>query len=203
MLVHARTRHAAVLAGALGIVLLFPSPAEGSEPEPRIGRAWVAQLESWHGIPSSLAMRFGRAAVAGGLTPMDTARLLNDDRFVAAVGAPDQGWGLLEALIERPSTIVDAHMLLQGGSEYTRTGATSFQYAFLLRHPELRNAYLADLGDMIAVRRTARKCWWTSRPAGESSLGISSACRSGNRAAGPYPYRRSRPRRQRLRCGNR
>jgi hypothetical protein len=43
-------------------------------------------------------------------------------------------------------------MLLHDRTEYTLAGATSFQYAFLSRHLELRNAYLADLGDMIAVR---------------------------------------------------
>ena len=141
------------------VISLFPLRAdatgstESDEPIIRsIGQRWVSRIDPWHGIPSSLALRFGRAAVAGGLTPSEAARLLNDDRFVAAVGAPDQGWGLLEALIDEPAAIVDASMLLRDGTEYTLAGATSFQYAFLSRHLELRNAYLADLGHMIAVR---------------------------------------------------
>jgi hypothetical protein len=127
--------------------------SEDDDPDmPRIGQRWVSRIDPWHGVPSSLALRFGRAAIGGGLTPSAATSLLNDARFVAAVGAPDQGWGLLEAMIDEPAAIVDAYLLLQEWTDYTSAGATSFQYAFLSRHLELRNAYLADLGHMIAVR---------------------------------------------------
>jgi hypothetical protein len=140
-----------IVGGALFLTVM-PLHAEAATPAPKIGPGWAARIDPWHQVPSELAIRFGRAAVAGGLTAADAAGLLNDDRFVAAVGAPDQGWGLLEAMTEQPAVIVDAYMLLQDGTDYTVSGTTSFQYAFFLRHPELRNAYLADLGHMIAAR---------------------------------------------------
>lgn len=143
-----------ILAGAMALVSLLPlQPAAAGPHDGRldIGPSWTQRIDPWSGVPSTLALRFGRAAVAGGLTPRQAAGLLNDSRFVAAVGAADQGWGLLEALVDQPAAIVDAHMLLQAGT-YTLAGATSFQYAFLSRHPELRNAYLSDLGHMIALR---------------------------------------------------
>jgi hypothetical protein len=53
----------------------------------------LVRIEPWHGIPQDLALRFGEAAFLAGLTKSEAAKLLNNDRFVAAVGSPDQGWG--------------------------------------------------------------------------------------------------------------
>ena len=116
-----RARALSAIVGSMAVMLLFPPQAyaegsnENDEPViPSIGQRWVSRIDPWHGVPSvTLALRFGRAAVAGGLTPPAAVRLLNDDRFVLAVGAPDQGWGLLEALIDQPAAIVDAYMLLR------------------------------------------------------------------------------------------
>lgn len=146
----------AVLAIASMIVIASPLVlvVEAQEsPDPELGRRWLTRIDSWNGIPEELALRYGEAALAAGLTKGEAARLLNDFRFVAAVGAPDQGWGLLEAMAENPVSIANAWNLLRdGGDELTSAGATSFQYALMLEYPELRNPYLADLGHMIAVR---------------------------------------------------
>jgi hypothetical protein len=127
--------------------------AGGSEASTSLHRRWLTRVDAWHGIPPDLALRFGESALSVGLTPSEAARLLNEPRFVAAVGAPDQGWGLLEAMVESPDSIADALALLRArGDQLTLSGDTSFQYAFMVENPELRNPYLADLGRMIATR---------------------------------------------------
>lgn len=116
-------------------------------------RRWLTRIDSWHRIPPDLALRFGESALSVGLTQSEAARLLNEPRFVAAVGAPDQGWGLLEAMVQSPGSIADAWTLLrERNDQLTMSGDTSFQYAFMVEHPELRNPYLADIGRMIATR---------------------------------------------------
>lgn len=159
-----KRRTAGVVIAALSIGLcLWPTQSAaqegvqdaetGSSDRSSLPQRWLARVDPWHAIPSGLALRFGDAAVSVGLTPSEAARLLNDDRFVAAVGAPDQGWGLLESMIAAPATIADARRILsRGGATLTRSGVTSFQSAFFTDHPELRNAYLADVGLLIAVR---------------------------------------------------
>ena len=58
------------------------------------------------------------------MTKTEAARMLNDDRFAAAVGSPDQGMGLLEAMIGNPDFIGDALLLLTD-DRLTATGADS------------------------------------------------------------------------------
>lgn len=124
-----------------------------AQPQETLSRGWVSRIDPWHGIPTDLALRFGRSSLSAGLAPSEAARLLNDGRFVAAVGAPDQGWGMLEAMVEDPDSIADAwNLLREQGDLLTSSGVTSFQYILMVQHPELRNAYLGDLGRMIAVR---------------------------------------------------
>jgi hypothetical protein len=79
--------------------------------------------------------------------------MLNDLRFAAAVGSPDQGYGLLEAMIANPDYIVTAHELLADRS-YSSSGADSLQNAIMSVVPQLRNAYLKDLG-LMAVKGSA------------------------------------------------
>jgi hypothetical protein len=91
---------ASILGVASTFLLASPmTPAaggqEGQRNESRIGARWLSTLDPWHAIPQELALRFGESAVSAGLTPAQAARLLNDGRFVAAVGAPDQGGGML------------------------------------------------------------------------------------------------------------
>ena len=125
----------------------------GSSDRSSLSQRWLARVDPWHAIPADLALRFGAAAISVGLTPSEAARLLNDDRFVAAVGAPDQGWGLLESMIAAPAAIADAREILRDhGAALTRSGVTSFQSALFLERPELRNGYLVDVGRMIATR---------------------------------------------------
>lgn len=136
-----------------GTDLIALAQSRQAEESATLPRGWLRRLDGWYGIPSDLALRFGRVAVSAGLRPAEAARLLNDDRFVAAVGSPDQGWGLLEGMTENLDSIADAWDLLrQKGQSLASAGVGSFQYAFLAQHPELRNAYLADLGRMVAVR---------------------------------------------------
>lgn len=126
--------------------------AGATETGSALPKRWLVRIEPWHGIPQDLALRFGEAAFLAGLTKSEAAKLLNNDRFVAAVGSPDQGWGLLEAMTLDSAAISDAWRILRTRGHLTTSGVTSFQYAFLQERPELRNAYLADLGHMIAVR---------------------------------------------------
>jgi hypothetical protein len=92
-------------------------------------------------------VKFGRAAVAGGLTSGQALAMLNDQRFAAAVGPPDQGYRFLEAMIQHPSYIQKAYALLSD-RQYTASGADSLQTAIMSVVPEFRNAYLKDLGLM-------------------------------------------------------
>jgi hypothetical protein len=153
------------IAGALLIIAittcssLFTSVAGAQEREPsaqsqeKLPSGWVSRIDPWYGVPTELVLLFGKSAVSAGLAPSEAARLLNDGRFVAAVGAPDQGWGMLEAMIEDRNSIADAwNLLREQGDLLTVSGTTSFQYLLMVEHPELRNAYLGDLGRMIAVR---------------------------------------------------
>lgn len=152
--------NAAVLVLASMILAAMPlgrtataQEAGGSEASTGLHRRWLTRIDAWHGIPPDLALRFGESALSVGLTQSEAARLLNEPRFVAAVGAPDQGWGLLEAMVQSPGSIADAWALLrERGDQLTLSGDTSFQYAFMLEYPELRNPYLADIGRMIATR---------------------------------------------------
>lgn len=98
------------------------------------------------GAPVRRECRIGRSQ------PRPGARLLNDGRSVAAVGAPDQGWGMLEAMSVDRAAIVDAWEVIRDRqSELTVSGVTSLLYPLMLEQHELRNPYLADLGHMIAV----------------------------------------------------
>lgn len=120
---------------------------------PPIGQRWLSRLDPGLLIPDDLALRFAGAAMAAGMTRGQAASMLNDERFAAAVGSPDQGYGLLLALIENPDHIRTARELLEDdGAGYTLSGATSFQTGLFRALPDLRNAYLEDLGHMIAVR---------------------------------------------------
>lgn len=124
-----------------------------AQSQDKLGKGWVLRIDPWYGVPTELALLFGKSAVSAGLAPSEAARLLNDWRFVAAVGAPDQGWGMLEGMIEDPSSIAVAWNLLRDrGDLLSVSGVTSLQYALMVERPELRNAYLGDLGRMIAVR---------------------------------------------------
>jgi len=121
--------------------------------ERKVGQQWLSRLDPGLQIPGDHALRFARAAVATGLTKTEAARMLNDDRFAAAVGSPDQGMGLLEAMIANPDFIGDALLLLTD-DRLTATGADSVQNALMEVVPEVRNAYLKDLG-LLAVKGPA------------------------------------------------
>jgi hypothetical protein len=118
---------------------------EAAESGPTLNGRWLARIDPWHGIPQDLALRYGQAALETGLTKSQAARMLNDDRFALAVGSPDQGYGLLEAMIADPEQILRAHELLMD-DRYTASGADSLQTALIDVFPELRNAYLRDIG---------------------------------------------------------
>ncbi len=111
------------------------------------GPHWLARLDPGLQIPQDLAAKFGWAAVADGLTRGQALAMLNDRRFAAAVGSPDQGYGLLQAMIQNPSYIGKAYALL-ADRHYTVSGADSLQSAIMSVVPPLRNAYLKDLGLM-------------------------------------------------------
>jgi hypothetical protein len=137
---------------AVGIAVASPVSAfaAGDQASSRtggFGQHWLARLDPNLQIPTQLALKFGRAAVAGGLTGGQALAMLNDQRFAAAVGSPDQGYGLLEAMIQHPSYIQKAYVLL-ADRHYTASGADSLQTAIMSVVPELRNAYLEDLGLM-------------------------------------------------------
>ena len=154
-------RNALVLAAvtiALGMAAASPlaafaaGPKDGSGDQTAshssgFGEAWLARLDPGLQIPRDLAVKFGQAAVAQGLTKGQALAMLNDLRFAAAVGSPDQGYGLLEAMIANPDYIVRAHELLADRS-YSSSGADSLQNAIMSVVPQLRNAYLKDLGLM-------------------------------------------------------
>ncbi len=135
---------------AAGIAVLLPVTAM-AEPlpdgGPKVGQHWLSRLDPGLQIPRDLALRFARAAVAKGLTKTQAARMLNDERFAAAVGSPDQGYGLLEAMIGKPEHIWQAYELL-ADPHVTASGADSLRNALMLAVPKLRNAYLGDLGLM-------------------------------------------------------
>jgi len=118
-----------------------------------IGEAWLARLDPGLQIPRDLAVKFGKAAMAQGLTKGQALAMLNDLRFAAAVGSPNEGYGLLEAMIANPDYIVKAHELLADRS-YSSSGADSLQNAIMSVVPQLRNAYLKDLG-LMAVKGSA------------------------------------------------
>jgi hypothetical protein len=122
-------------------------PATTSSRTGGFGPHCLTRLDPNLQIPTQLAVKFGRAAVAGGLTRGQALGMLNDQRFAAAVGSPDQGYGLLEAMIQHPSYIQKAYVLL-ADRHYTASGADSLQTAIMSVVPELRNAYLKDLGLM-------------------------------------------------------
>ena len=56
--------------------------------------------------------------------------MLNDQRFAAAVCSPDQRYGLLEAMIQHPSYIQKAYVLLADRHD-TASGADSLQSAIM------------------------------------------------------------------------
>lgn len=118
-----------------------------------IDEAWLVRLDPGLQIPKDLAMKFGQAAVTHGLTKGQALGMLNDLRFAAAVGSPNEGYGLLEAMIANPDYIVRAHELLADRS-YTSSGADSLQNAIMSVVPQLRNAYLKDFG-LRAVKGSA------------------------------------------------
>jgi hypothetical protein len=133
----------------VGVVARFPISASAAE-DPGggdFGPSWLARLDPSLQIPQDLAAKFGRAAVADGLTGAQALAMLNDRRFAAAVGSPDQGYGLLEAMIRNPSYIGKVYPLL-ADRQYAVSGADSLQTAIMSVVPPLRNAYLKDLGLM-------------------------------------------------------
>ncbi len=134
---------AAVTSSAAALAAGDPaSPGTG-----RFGPHWLARLDPSLQIPQDLAAKFGRAGVADGLTRGQALAMLNDRRFAGAVGSPDQGYGLLEAMIQNPSYIGKVYTLL-ADRHYTVSGADSLQSAIMSVVPPLRNAYLEDLGLM-------------------------------------------------------
>jgi len=141
----------ALVAIAVGVVAVVPASAlaqaQTSEPGPRVGKHWLSRLDVGVQMPKDLALRFARAAVATGLTKTQAAQMLNDDRFAAAVGSPDQGYGMLEAIIRDPEKLRQAYELL-ADAHLTASGADSLQNSLMSVVPELRNAYLEDLGLM-------------------------------------------------------
>lgn len=147
----------AVVAIVVGTVATVPAialaQAQTSEPEPRVGKHWLSRLDVGVQMPKDLALRFARAAVATGLTRTQAAQMLNDDRFAAAVGSPDQGFGMLEAIIRDPEKLQQAYELL-ADAHLTASGADSLQNSLMSVVPELRNAYLEDLG-LVAVEGPA------------------------------------------------
>ncbi len=151
-------KRGAVAAATLAIVMIVASPvalATGSDEAAgaRVRQSWLSRLDPDVLIPADLALRFARAAVAEGLTEGQAARMLNDERFAAAIGAPDQGYGLLEGMIQEPSYIANAQALLED-PDLTSSGADSLQNALMSLMPELRNAYLEDLGLMAVEAPT-------------------------------------------------
>jgi len=140
-----------LVAIAVGTVAVVPATAlaqgQTSEPELRVGKHWLSRLDVGVQMPKGLALRFARAAVATGLTKTQAAQMLNDDRFAAAVGSPDQGYGMLEAIIQNPDQLRQAYELL-ADAHLTASGADSLQNSLMFVVPELRNAYLEDLGLM-------------------------------------------------------
>lgn len=138
---------------ALGPGLALPAHAQEEPADvPHVGRRWLDRLDPWWGIPEELALPLARAAVAGGMTKGEVARLLNDERFAMAV-ASGEGHTVLEAMTRDPSLAVEAYdLLFETDSEYTTSGATSFQTALFEALPQLRNEYLSDLGHMVVVR---------------------------------------------------
>jgi hypothetical protein len=160
-------RNALILAAvtiALGMAAVFPVAAFAAGPKDTsgdqtassrsgIGETWLARLDPGLQIPRDLAVKFGQAAVVQGLTKGQALAMLNDLRFAAAVGSPDQGYGLLEAMIANPGYIVKAYELLADRS-YSSSGADSLQSAIMSVVPQLRNAYLKDLG-LMAVKGSA------------------------------------------------
>ena len=118
-----------------------------------VQRNWLTRLDPGVQIPQELALRFVKTAVAHGLSKGQAFAMLNDQRFAMAVGSPDQGYGLLEAMIANPAYIEEAQELLADRS-YSASGADSFQSAVMSAALPLRNAYLEDLG-LMAVKGPA------------------------------------------------
>ncbi len=146
------TRTAKAFAATLALALLLAWPAEalaaGSGPASKsLGRWWLTRLDPSFRIPDDFAIRFGNAALSVGLTKGQAAAMLNDPRFSLAVGAPDTGYGMLEAMIKDPEKIVQAQTLLKN-HDLSAWGSDSVQTALIDVAPALRNAYLADFGLM-------------------------------------------------------
>ncbi len=129
------------------LIVLAPASAlaQPSSSAKGLGKAWFSRLDPGLQIPDQLALRFHNAAVAQGLTPSQAAKMLNDERFAMALGSPDQGFGMLESLINHPDQIPRARELLNDPS-LTASGADSIQNAVMEVVPQLRNAYLKDIG---------------------------------------------------------
>jgi hypothetical protein len=118
-----------------------------------LGRRFAARIDP--GIPESVAVRFGRAAVDAGLTPAEAARMLNDDRFRMAVSSAGQGFEPLEALTHDPAAIRSALELVRDRG-FTVAGADSLQNAILGISLDLKNAYLRGLGRMAVLTDDGR-----------------------------------------------
>ena len=73
--------------------------------------------------------------------------MLNDQRFAAAVCSPDPGYGLLEAMIQHPSYIQKAYVLLADQRD-TASGADSLQSAIMSVVPSFGTPASKDPGLM-------------------------------------------------------
>lgn len=138
------------------VLILIPAAALAANPDDtpeKLGWSWLARMDPSSQIPADLALHFGHAAISAGLTKGQAAAMLNDNRFTSALGSPDQGYGMLEAMIDHPVYIPKAQALL-ANHNYSAAGADSLQNAIMGAVPELRNAYLKDLG-LMAVKGPA------------------------------------------------
>jgi hypothetical protein len=143
-----RFARSAVVAGLTAVLLGILAGAAAARPD-GLGRSFVARIDP--GLPTAAALGFARAAVAAGLSRGEALRILNDDRFRAAVGSPDQGYGLLGVLSDDPRAIRRALGLVER-RDLKAAGADSLQNAIMSIGLQIRNAYLKDLGKIAVVR---------------------------------------------------
>ncbi len=148
-----RPRRLVLLTLAAACIVSVAEPATAGPDPAKLGRWFVERIDP--GIPPSVAVGFARAAVGAGLTPAEAARMLNDDRFRAAVSSSGQGFEPLEALSNDPAAIRRALNLVRS-HRFTAAGADSLQNAILGLSLDIRNAYLQDLGHMAVLTDDGR-----------------------------------------------
>jgi hypothetical protein len=152
-----RVRSARVLAKVALVVLLTAvavgsgRPAHAASDRHRPAVAFVDRVDG--GLPPAAVLRFARTAQHAGLTPAQTLRILNDDRFRAALGFAGQGTGLLEALSEDPGAIRRTLELVRR-HDLTEAGSNSLQNSIISIDLDIRNGYLRDLGRLAVETPT-------------------------------------------------